>query len=43
MVALGFTFWREAGQQLLPVSLDNVLEAAYMRPPEHHHEMPEVV
>jgi hypothetical protein len=43
MVALGFTFWRENGEQLLPVSLDNVIEAVCMRPPERDYEWPEVM
>jgi hypothetical protein len=42
MCALGFTFWRENGQQIQDVCLDNVTEAVQMRPPQAQATMPEV-
>jgi hypothetical protein len=42
MCSLGFTFWRENGQQLQDVCLDNVIEASEIRRPKDHVTMPEV-
>jgi glycerate kinase len=42
MCCLGFTFWRENGQQIQDVNLDNVIEATQMRPPKDELELPEV-